>query len=503
LSEVRNHTHKAKAICIWGTASDVGKSLFTAGLGRLLRNMGYSVAPFKAQNMSNNSAVTIEGGEIGRAQACQAEACKISVTTDLNPLLLKPTSDKNSQVVIHGKVHGEVGSDFGENRIELFQQSIAQSYDRLASQYDAILIEGAGGCAELNLRHRDLANLWIAEYTNANVILIGDIERGGIFASLIGTLELMEKSERERVIGLIVNKFRGSRQVFDDGVKILEERTRKPVLGVLPYIHNHNMPDEDNASFEARNLSSPSNHRNEIRVGVIMPPHVSNITDIEPLIVDTRFHVQTLYSPSSEALFDVVIIPGSKNAIDDVIELQRRGFGLFLRRCVDSTTLIIGICGGYQMLGRTIADPLAIESSKTSVEGFSLLRVSTELFAEKVTRNIGGILTQNSEYIKGYEIHCGQTQGEDTKRSFATIQQEQDEPCNRLDGAISECGNIWGTYIHGLLDNDCVRDLLCERFGKIALSDNTYNDPYETIASVIACNMDLEPIIQAIDLQKK
>ena len=271
-----NSNHKAKALCVWGTASNVGKSLFVAGLGRLLADRGISVAPFKAQNMSNNSAVTKEGGEIGRAQACQAEACRVPLTNDLNPFLLKPTGDKHSQVVLQGRVRGNIGSDFGIGRVEEFKQAISESYDRLASRYDVILIEGAGGCAELNLRQRDLANLWIAEYADAKVVLLADIERGGIFASLLGTLDLLLPEEKKRVIGLVVNKFRGAKEIFDDGRHILQERSGKPVLGVLPFIHNHHLPDEDNASFEDRTFDTTPSGTACLRTGVIMPAHISN-----------------------------------------------------------------------------------------------------------------------------------------------------------------------------------------------------------------------------------
>ncbi len=491
-------SHKATAICIWGTASNVGKSLFAAGLGRLLCNRGYSVAPFKAQNMSNNSAVTVEGGEIGRAQACQAEACRIPVCNDLNPLLLKPTGDKKSQVVLHGKVSGSIGSDFGMTRLDEFKMRIAESYDRLASSFDVILIEGAGGCAELNLRHRDLANLWIAKYADARVILISDIERGGIFASMLGTIDLLKPDERERIIGLVVNKFRGCKEIFKEGLSILEQRSGKPILGVLPFIHDHYMPDEDNASFEARLFQPTRSGEDIIRVGVIMPPHVSNITDVEPLIADPRFQVQTLYAPLDDE-FDILILPGSKNVIDDLTELKRRGFEEYINKHKARQGLTIGICGGYQMLGRSIIDPEGIESQRGEMEGFSLLRIKTELVPAKVTENVQGILVGTSIQLSGYEIHCGRTNGEDTARPLLEIHSVQGKSSHRVDGVVSENGRIWGTYLHGLFDNEGIRDSLCQRFNNYEKHENRKHDPYEVIASVLACHLNLDPIFNVID----
>ncbi len=496
-------SHKATAICIWGTASNVGKSLFTAGLGRLLNNKGYSVAPFKAQNMSNNSAVTVEGGEIGRAQACQAEACRVPVCHDLNPLLLKPSGDTQSQVVMNGTVNGSIGTDFGEKRINEFKNCIAESYDRLSSKYDVILIEGAGGCAELNLRHRDLANLWFAEYANAHVILISDIERGGIFASILGTLDLLKPDERERIIGFVVNKFRGAKDLFTEGVRILENRSGIPVLGVLPHIPDHRMPDEDNASFEARNFNAIRHNGNVIRVGVIMPPHVSNITDVEPLIADPRFQVQTLYTPLENDEFDILLLPGSKNVIDDLIELKHHGFEDFIKQHTARNGLTIGVCGGYQMLGRTIIDPMGIESQRGEIEGFSLLRIKTELVPSKVTENVQGTLLGTEIDISGYEIHCGRSSGEDTARPLIEIHSIQGITSHRMDGIISENGRIWGTYLHGLFDNEGIRDCLCRRFNNYTQSESRIPDPYEAIASVLACHLNLDLILNVIDSEKQ
>ncbi len=452
--------------------------------------------------MSNNSAVTIEGGEIGRAQACQAEACKVPLCNDLNPLLLKPTGDMQSQVVLQGKVDGTIGSDFGIHRVNEFKRRIAESYNRLASKYDVILIEGAGGCAELNLRHRDLANLWIAEYTDARVILISDIERGGIFASILGTLDLLEETERERIIGLVVNKFRGSKEIFDEGVRILEHRSGKPVLGVVPYIPNHHMPDEDNASFEARKFNMVQNDH-AVRVGVIMPPHISNSDDIEPLIADPRFYIETLYAPREEDNYNLLILPGTKNVIDDLVELKQCGFESFLKNHYDKNGFIIGVCGGYQMLGRRITDPHGIETRRGSIDGFSLLYVDTELVPFKITENVQGTLMDTSIEITGYEIHCGRSSGEDTNQPLVSIHTVQSSPCSRKDGAIATNGRVWGTYLHGFFNNEGIRDTLCQQLGANSVIDRRQHDPYETIASTLACHLNLDPILHAIDHAKK
>ncbi len=452
--------------------------------------------------MSNNSAVTLEGGEIGRAQACQAEACRVPIVNDLNPLLLKPSGDRESQVVLHGKVNGVVSSDFGLKRVNEFKTAISESYDRLASKYDVILIEGAGSCAELNLLHRDLANLWIAKYTDARALLISDIERGGIFASLLGTLDLLDHKQRERVIGLVVNKFRGARDIFDEGRKVLEDRSGKPVLGVLPYVRNHHMPDEDNASFETRSFHSTRARGAEIRVGVIVPPHVSNITDIEPLLADNRFHVQALYAAPMKTESDIIIIPGSKNVIEDLIELKRRGFRSFLEEHCRQDTLTIGICGGYQMLGRFLTDPHGIETRRIGADGFGLLDVTTELYPLKTTLNVKGVFIHDMSKIAGYEIHCGKTSGKDTTRPLVQVFMEKPERCNRTDGAMSENGRVWGTYIHGLFDNHTVRDYLCKQSGVNAAQADCPADPYERIASAIASNLNLDPILCAIQPNK-
>lgn len=485
-------SHKAQAISIWGTSSNVGKSLFCAGLGRLLSNNGIRVVPFKAQNMSNNSAVTVEGGEIGRAQACQADACRVPVINDLNPLLLKPTGDKKSQVVLHGAVSGTIGSDFGINRLEEFKRVIANSYKCLASNHDVILIEGAGGCAELNLRHRDLANEWITHHTNARVILVGDIERGGVFASLLGSLDLLPPSSKERVIGMVVNKFRGAPELFEEGVRILEERSGIPVLGVLPYI-DHHLPDEDGASFQSRTIRSHHTQEKTVRVGIIMTPHISNSTDVESLIADPRFAVELLYEPAKDEI-DLLILPGSKNVLEDLVHLKNKGFVAYLIQQYSRRKHIIGICGGYQMLGTIVQDPYNVESNLGSCEGMGLLDIETIILPQKVTKNVKGIFVPNGKPICGYEIHCGQTKSNSTQRSLIHIWKEQSASCSRDDGFITPDGLVMGTYLHGLFDNDSVRNWLCEQHNILDIQQSSIPDPYDSIATAIERHLDLSPL---------
>ncbi len=494
----QQNSHRATAISVWGTSSHVGKSLFCAGLGRVLSNRGYSVAPFKAQNMSNNSAVTEEGGEIGRAQACQAEACRVAVTNDLNPLLLKPTGEKQSQVVLQGKVKGSIGSDFGITRLDEFKRLIADSYDRLASRHDVVLIEGAGGCAELNLRHRDLANEWITDYANAKVILIGDIERGGVFASLLGSLDLLSHEARSRIIGLVVNKFRGTPELFEDGVRILEERSGIPVLGVLPYIENHHLPDEDGASFQARRIQAgQKRERNVIRVGVIMTPHISNSTDVEALIADPRFDVDLLYEPSDEEKA-FYILPGSKNVIEDLVQLKNKGMDSYLIHQNTKGKLILGICGGYQMLGTVVQDPYGVESNIGSCEGMGLLNAETTLLPKKITQNIIGTFIPNGKEIRGYEIHCGRTVSS-VAQPLIEIQQEQSVSCFRKEGMISEDGLVWGTYVHGIFDSIHFRNHIAQHFGMTETVSTPEKDVYELLATTIQMHINMNTILAEIN----
>ncbi|MFH1744448.1 MAG: cobyric acid synthase [bacterium] len=495
-----NKKHHAQALAVWGTTSDAGKSLVAAGLCRLLKDMRYRVAPFKAQNMSLNSAVTVDGGEIGRAQACQAEACGIPPTVDMNPLLLKPTGETCSQVVLRGRPNGMVGGDFGMGRIDEFKSVIAESYDRLAESSDIIVIEGAGSCAELNLRERDLANAWISEYSDAKVLLVADIERGGVFASLLGTLDLLKPNERARVVGIIVNKFRGAIELFDSGRTLLEERSGVPVLGVLPYMLNHGLPDED-GSFQYRPFHTNTDElKGKIHVGVIVPQHIANATDFDALSRDTRFVVSYLYQPVTENNLDILVLPGSKNVISDLIGLRKAGFAEFLKRHAASNKLIIGICGGYQMLGERILDPDKVEGHVPVCPGFGSLNIETRLFSEKCTVQVEGRLRAGNARVFGYEIHCGKTSGPDTEEPLLRVTHRQDAPVSLTDGAVSPDGNIWGTYVHGLFDSEEVRDVLAQRFGITETNVSDIVDSYDYIGQKMKEHLNIPYLLERLGI---
>jgi adenosylcobyric acid synthase len=449
----------AQALAILGTGSDVGKSVIAAGLCRLFARTGMQVAPFKAQNMSNNSYVTRDGKEIGRAQALQAQACRLDPHVDMNPILLKPESDRCAQIVVQGRVWGKAeGRVYFKQNPEL-AELVRESYQRLAARFDLIVIEGAGSAAEMNLRDRDLANWSMAELADARVVLVADIDRGGVFAQVIGTLDLLTAGQRGRVIGVIINKFRGDMELFDDGMRFLETRTGLPVLGVVPMLHDLVIDQEDSVKVE-RASEAPFDS-SYVNVAVILLPRMSNFTDFKQLAAEVDVRLRYAAEPRDLAGADVVIIPGSKNTIEDLRALQRAGLPEALRRHVDSGRELIGICGGFQMLGYEIADSDGVES-KGVVDGLGLLDISTRLLPAKVTQLVEAqalhIDAGTATAIRGYYIHMG-----DTKR-------RTDHPCFRvcpadptpelhipsktdsLDGAVNHDGLIWGTYIHGVFD---------------------------------------------------
>ncbi|MBX3324780.1 MAG: cobyric acid synthase [Nitrospira sp.] len=452
----------ARALAVLGTGSDVGKSLITAGICRLLHRAGVRLAPFKAQNMSLNSFVTPESGEIGRAQALQAEACGISPHVDMNPILLKPESENCSQVVIRGRVWcKQDAATYFDQRARLWS-IVKGSYARLASQYEVIVIEGAGSAAEVNLRDRDLVNWPVVKLADARVVLVADIERGGVFAQVLGTLDLLEPDERARVTGIIINKFRGDANLFTAGVSFLESRSGIPVLGVVPFLHDLLLDQEDSLDLERHRQAEFLPDR--INIGVMLLPHMSNFTDFNPLFAEPDVAVKYIATPSLLADADIVIIPGSKNTLVDLSHVQKQGYGSALDRHVCSGRELVGICGGYQMLGRTISDPYAVERGGIS-SGLGYLDVETELGKKKCTMQVEAIptdsLVSDQSIVRGYQVHMGVT----------VCRTEQ--PCFRIqrgvaptggdhalipttekgcDGAIRKDGLVWGTYIHGVFD---------------------------------------------------
>jgi len=455
----------SKAVAILGTGSDVGKSLIAAGLCRLLHRAGIRVAPFKAQNMSLNSFVTAEGGEMGRAQVLQAQACGLPPHVDMNPILLKPEADAKSQVIVQGKVwRSQKAREYFEGKSTLFD-FVKASYERLAKQYDVMVIEGAGSAAEMNLRDRDIVNWPVVEMADAAVILVADIDRGGVFAQVIGTMDLLAPEERQRVIGVVINKFRGDLSLFDDGIKIIEERTGVPVLGVLPYLRNLELDQEDSVDIERFRITPFE--AGTINIAVVLLPHMSNFTDFNQLGAESDVALRYVAIPQELHGADVIILPGSKITIEDLSYLRQTGFEEAFLAHVHRGGEMAGVCGGFQMLGNTIADPQQVEAGG-SAKGFGLLDVETELLPHKKTVQVRGqALTEfwDHDYlIEGYEIHMGTTKrAEGVSPCFEILSHaeafsspslsiQEARELQGLDGAMRADGLVWGTYIHGVFD---------------------------------------------------
>lgn len=444
-----------KALAIFGTGSDVGKSLVTAGLGRIFHRSGVRVAPFKAQNMSLNSFVTAEGGEMGRAQVLQARACGLHPHVDMNPILLKPEADRRSQVVVQGTVWGsrEAGSYFDAQTG--LAHYVRQSYERLAAQHELIVIEGAGSAAEINLRDRDIVNWPVAEMADAKVILVADIDRGGVFAQVIGTLDLLEPDERERVLGVVINKFRGDRRLFDDGVAMLEKRTGMPVLGVVPFVRDLTLDQEDSVTIESGSTEAAFS-ADTVNIAVILLPRMSNFTDFNGLAAEADVALRYARAPEDVGGADVIILPGSKQTIQDLQYVRDKGFAAALASHVQARREMVGVCGGFQMLGKRIDDPHGVEGGGQT-EGFHLLPVDTELHPDKrtvqVTANVLLPGMSGEEMVQGYEIHVGLTARHGGEPCFRIL----DEAGDREDGAASADGLVWGTYIHGVFDDPAFR----------------------------------------------
>jgi adenosylcobyric acid synthase len=453
---------QARAIMVLGTSSHVGKSLLTAALCRIFAQRGYSVAPFKSQNMSLNSAATIEGLEIGRAQALQAEAAGIAASVDMNPILIKPSGDCTSQVVVRGKIWGQISAaDYHQRRVEELLPAVRESYQTLASSFQVIILEGAGSPAEINLKQHDIANMRMAEMADAACLLVGDIDRGGVFASLLGTVELLDPAERDRIRGFCINKFRGDLTLLEPGLRMMEERLGKPCLGVVPYLPALALEEEDSVGLPpvTRTGWSISNNTPDrpLRIAVIALPSFSNFTDFDSLRAEPA--VDLLFCRSVEPLAnaDVVILPGSKQTMSDLEWLHQVGLDRAVRDHARSS-LVIGICGGMQMLGQELSDPLGIEQHG-SMPGLGLLPISTTMQAYKVTRNCSGTIDGGTLFgqplpdghITGYEIHVGRTLYLDNAVPFATLSSGE------LDGCISADWKILGTYLHGIFDEDTFR----------------------------------------------
>ncbi len=472
-----------------GTGSDVGKSIITTGLCRILKQRGYSPAPFKAQNMSLNSYVTANGLEIGRAQAVQAEAAEVDVTTDMNPVLLKPTGNNKSQVILHGKPVGNQTAKsyfLGNNKRHLFEEVI-KAFKNLENSFSPIVMEGAGSISELNLKHRDIVNMRMAKAANADVYLVADIDRGGVFASVYGSIALLDEEEQKLIKGIIINKFRGDISLFEEGKKLLESLTNVPVLGVVPYLKDLYIEEEDSLA-----LNSKAKHMEtgKINIAVILLPYISNFTDFNCLEKDKRVHLFYTRSVEDIKSADVIIIPGSKNTISDMSFLRSSGLAKEILIAYEKKTFIIGICGGFQMLGKSIADPHHVEGEINQIPGLGIFPIHTVLATNKTTLQCNFIFKNYETVCKGYEIHMGET-------TF-----EKMNPLNTINNKAEgfHQANCWGTYIHGILDNTIVVDDLLSNFNSNK-PDKSFDytkfkeENYDKLAIHLENNLDIASII--------
>ena len=479
-SELRLHP-----VMLAGTGSDVGKSILAAAFCRIFKQDGYQPAPFKAQNMALNSYATPEGLEIGRAQAVQAEAAGIPCHTDMNPLLLKPSSDHTSQVVLNGKPLGNKDAyDYWKptpnpsrrgGGID-FRQEVCAAFDRLAARYNPIVMEGAGSIAEINLRDRDLVNMSMARHAKADVILVGDIDRGGVFASVYGSIMLQSPEDRQLIKGIIINKFRGDMRLFDEGRRMLEDLCGVPVLGVVPYYKDIYIEEEDSVSLEKKQRELAEG---KVNVAVVLLRHISNFTDFDMLERDARVNLFYTNNVSDIGRADIIILPGTKSTLDDLLELRRNGCAQAILRAHRDGKMVVGICGGYQMLGLTVSDPDGIEGSIMRLPGLGLLPIHTTMTKEKATRQV--TFTFEGQKCQGYEIHQG---------------------VSDTDELILQTDHCLGTYIHGLLDNAPVIDYLLKDKAVGAAPVQSYADfkeeQYNKLADHVRQHVDMERIYQIL-----
>ena len=445
----KTHFRHANTLMVQGTTSDAGKSIVVTALCRMLRNHGLNVAPFKPQNMALNSAVTACGGEIGRAQAVQAEACRLAPSIAMNPILLKPNSDTGSQVIVHGKAIGNMTAVAYHQYKPKLLVEVLQAYKTLSNDFDVIMVEGAGSPAEINLREHDIANMGFAEAIDCPVVIVADIDRGGVFAHLYGTYALLSKSEQQRVVGFVINRFRGDIKLLKSGLDWLKEKTTVPVLAVLPYIHRLHIEAED--SLSRSQFSEVTHSRSALKIAVIIYPRMSNHTDFDVLRMHDQIDCQFVKNVDDFNGADLMILPGSKHVRADLAWLRDKGWQAVIHRHLRLGGKIIGICGGYQMLGNKVHDPKGVESVAGSSLGLSLLNMQTTLQSKKTLRNVSGVCLVSNTAIKGYEIHAGISEGDDLQRPlFSLIREGDDKHCN--EGASNGDNTVQGSYVHGVFD---------------------------------------------------
>lgn len=481
-----------------GTGSDVGKSIVNAGFCRVFKQDGYQPAPFKAQNMSLNSFATPEGYEIGRAQAVQAEACGVAPHTDMNPVLLKPSGDMNSQVVLNGKPVGNRSAYeyFRAKGKESLFHEVTKAFDNLVQKYSPVVMEGAGSISEINLRERDIVNMRMAIHADAATYLVADIDRGGVFASVYGSMELLTPEERKQVKGIVINKFRGDVRLFEEGKKIIEELCKVPVVGILPYFKDIYIEDEDSVALEKREAWAGS--ADKVNVAVVLLRHMSNFTDFNVLERDPRVHLFYTHNPDELKKADIVIVPGSKNTIDDLLYLRKSGMGGAILHAFQEGKTVIGICGGYQILGKQISDPEQNEGNVSVLPALGILPVVTIIKDEKVTEQSEFTFMGKHTGCKGYEIHMGDSEVIDA----------QESPLNILDSGKADGyylnDKCWGSYMHGILDNQVVIDEILKPYTHKTLDSNYDHDAfkeeqYDRLADWIREHVDMGLVYEHIE----
>jgi adenosylcobyric acid synthase len=502
---------------IQGTASHVGKSVLVSALCRIFKQDGYRVAPFKAQNMSNNSHVTPDGGEIGRAQAVQAEAAGVDTRVEMNPVLLKPEADHTSQVVLMGKpLRSAKAIDYFSLKTQLWT-SVRSSLDTLRNEYDVVVIEGAGSPAEINLKANEIVNMRVALYCDAPVLLCGDIDRGGVFASIVGTMELLEPEERDAIHGFIINKFRGDQNLLTDGLTWLENRTGKPIAGVIHHYNDIHIPEEDSVALDLPNRTPTES---QIDIAIIQLPHISNFDDFDPLTREKGVNIRYVSDANEIGSPHLIILPGSKTTMLDLSWMERQGINQKIRSLEDKGTPIIGICGGYQMLGNKLYDPNGIESDIKEASGLGILPITTIFEGTKETHRVKaevignhGLLAEgNPTTITGYEIHMGRTYGENNSIPFKIIERSDEDSGKDaiLDGSINYHGNVFGTYIHGLFHNVELRQSILRQVAKINgieldLSGQqlVLDQEYDKLADWVRSSLDMDLIYSITGLDPK
>ena len=512
----------ARAVMVLGTSSHAGKSLLTAALCRIFAQQGYRVAPFKSQNMSLNSAATAEGLEIGRAQALQAEAAGIAASVDMNPILLKPAGRMTSQVIVRGRIWGRLSAaEYHQRRVEELLPMVCESYARLAAENDVIVLEGAGSPAEINLKQHDIVNMRMAELARASCLLVGDIDRGGVFASLLGTVELLEPEERARIGGFVINKFRGDLSLLTPGIRTMEDRLQRPCLGVVPYIDDLSLEEEDSLGLSpADSLNdarwSMDTTNRPLRVAVVAFPSFSNFTDFDALRVEPSVALRFCRKPDHLSGADVVILPGSKQTVDDLRWMETEGLDVALKEHA-RTGLMAGVCGGMQMLGESIFDPNGIET-KGAIKGLALLPISTTMQAAKVTLAATGRLASSILFeqavggvtLQGYEIHVGETSSTGSGKCFAHLTRHAAQKTESVtDGCVSRDSRIFGTYLHGLFDADGFRHVFINAARKFynlepATELNNWQarrqESFDRLASIVSQSLDMRRIFEWVGL---